>query len=414
MTRERALQQAQAEGLTLRKSNNTTGYANVFMQSGTKPYKAEVSRSGASVHLGSFITAEEAALCLARLPERQAAAAAAAAAVLPKVPLTGEQALQQAEAEGLTLRKADNKAGYANVSVMSGAKPYIALVGRSGGKVHLGSFATAEEAALCIARSPEGLAAAAAAAVPPMAPLTREQALQQAQAEGLALRKADSKSGYANVSVQSTGTKPYLAKASSSGQTATLGTFATAEEAALCVARSPEGQAAAKREAAPPPIAPMTREQALQQAQAEGLTLRKGDNKAGYASVSVIPGRPKPHQAKVWRGGRTATLGYFATAEEAALCVARTLEGQAAVERAAAAPPPIVSGEEEGESKASACKEEGMVPPMPAEARWSDAVKAEGMIPPMPSDAIVKQEPEVADNEEEHSHDDRRKRSKTE
>ena len=90
MTRERALQQAQAEGLTLRKSNNTTGYANVFMQSGTKPYKAEVSRSGASVHLGSFITAEEAALCLARLPERQAAAAAAAAAVLPKVPLTGE------------------------------------------------------------------------------------------------------------------------------------------------------------------------------------------------------------------------------------------------------------------------------------------------------------------------------------
>ena len=30
-----------------------------------------------------------------------------------------------------------------------------------------------------------------------------------------------------------------------------LGSFATAEEAALCVARSPEGQAAAKKAAAP-------------------------------------------------------------------------------------------------------------------------------------------------------------------
>ena len=160
MTREQALQQAHAEGLVLRRADSKPGYANVSVQSGIKPkpYLAQVSRNGRQVHLGSFTTAEEAALCLARLPERQAAAAAAAAAVLPKVPLTGEQALQQAEAEGLTLRKADNKAGYANVSVMSGAKPYIALVGRSGGKVHLGSFATAEEAALCVARSPEGQA----------------------------------------------------------------------------------------------------------------------------------------------------------------------------------------------------------------------------------------------------------------
>ena len=33
-----------------------------------------------------------------------------------------------------------------------------------------------------------------------------------------------------------------------------LGHFATAEEAALCIARSPEGQAAAKKVAAPPPL----------------------------------------------------------------------------------------------------------------------------------------------------------------
>ena len=83
----------------------------------------------------------------------------------------------------------------------------------------------------------------------------------------------------------------------------------------------------------------MTREQALQQADAEGITLRKADNKAGYASVSMLLGRSKPYQAQVQHTGRTVTLGTFATAEEAALCVARSPEGQAAVEKVAAAPP---------------------------------------------------------------------------
>ena len=54
------------------------------------------------------------------------------------------------------------------------------------------------------------------------------------------------------------------------GQRVTLGFFATAEEAALCVARSPEGQAAAQWAAAAP--VPLTSEEARQQAQAEGLT----------------------------------------------------------------------------------------------------------------------------------------------
>ena len=43
-------------------------------------------------------------------------------------------------------------------------KPYEAQVTRCGKHVHLGIFATAEEAALCIARSPEGRAAAQKAA----------------------------------------------------------------------------------------------------------------------------------------------------------------------------------------------------------------------------------------------------------
>ena len=69
----------------------------------------------------------------------------------------------QAEAEGLTLRVAENKAGYFGVSLAKPGqpKPYEARVSRGGKKVHLGSFATAEEAALCIAQSPEGRKAAA-------------------------------------------------------------------------------------------------------------------------------------------------------------------------------------------------------------------------------------------------------------
>ena len=76
------------------------------------------------------------------------------------------------------------------------------------------------------------------------------------------------------------------------------------------------------------------------QAETEGLTLPKADNKVGYYGVCLVnPGAPKPFAAKVWRGGTMVYLGSFATAEEAALCIARSPEGQAAAKRPAAAPP---------------------------------------------------------------------------
>ena len=49
---------------------------------------------------------------------------------------------------------------------------------RGGKQVHLGNFATAEEAALCVARSPEGQEAAKKAAAPP--PLTSEEPGEEA------------------------------------------------------------------------------------------------------------------------------------------------------------------------------------------------------------------------------------------
>ena len=99
----------------------------------------------------------------------------------------------------------------------------------------------------------------------------------------------------------------------------------------MCVAQPPEGQAAAAREAS----APMTSEQALQQARAEGLTLLvRAESKTGYFNVYKT-NKSTHYMAQVSRGSKSVGLGYFATAEEAALCVARSPEGQAAAKRPA-------------------------------------------------------------------------------
>jgi len=233
---------------------------------------------------------------------------------------------QQAQAEKLTLLVAENKTGYFGVSLVNPGQPksYQARVGRGGSRVYLGIFATAEEAALCVARTPEGQAVAAERAAA-AAPLTSEEARQQAQAEKLTLLVAKSKSGYFGVHLVKPGQpKPYQARVRRDGKMVHLGYFATAEEAALCVARTPEGRAAAAERAAAAPL--LTSEEARQQAQAEKLTLLVAENTTGYFGVSLAyPGRPKPYQAQVTRAGKKVHLGYFATAEEAALCVARTL-----------------------------------------------------------------------------------------
>jgi predicted secreted protein len=251
-TSEEARQQAQAEKVTLLVAKNRTGYFGVYLSKPgrSKPYKAQVKRGGKTMYLDSFATAEEAALCVARSPEGQAAAAERAAAATP---LTSEEAWLQAQAERLTLLVAENKAGYFGVHLSKPgqpSKPYQAQVWRGGKKVSLGCFAAAEEAALHVARTPEGRAAAAeraAAAVP----LTSEEARQQAQADELTLLVAKNKTGYFGVRLDKPGLpKPYQARVTRSGKQVSLGSFATAEEAALCVARTPEGRAAAGRAAA--------------------------------------------------------------------------------------------------------------------------------------------------------------------
>jgi len=259
--------QAEAEGLTLLVADNTTGYFGVYLinPGQPKPYTAQVRRGGKQVSLGSFATAEEAALCIARSPEGQAAAERATVAP----PLTSEEARQQARAEGLTLLKADNKAGYFGVAHQPGqsqSKPYKAQVRRGGTMVYLGSFATAEEAALCVARSPEGRAAVERAAAPP--PLT----------------------SYSGVYLAKPGQpKPYQAKVWRGGKYVYLGSFATAEEAALCFARSPEGRATAAQQAAAERAAPAPQPPASEDGQGTAPAMPPG---AVLKEEGVVPPMP--------------------------------------------------------------------------------------------------------------------------
>ena len=164
--------------------------------------------------------------------------------------------------------------------------------------------------------------------------------MTMSRAEGLTLL-AEYPTGYFGVYLVQPGKpKPYRAQVKRAGKSVILGCFATLEQAALCIGRAPEGRAAAEKAAAAAPPAPrLSSEEIRQQAQAEGLTLLRADNKTGNFCVSLNqPGHPKPFQARVWRGRKKVSLGCFATAEEAALCIARSPEGQraAAAKQAAA------------------------------------------------------------------------------
>ena len=204
------------------------------------------------------------------------------------------------------------------------------------------------------------------------------------ESEGLMLCTSKT-GGYYGVRLDSPGRpKPYQARVRRGGRNLGLGYFATAEEAALCIARSPEGRAVAAERAAVAP--PLTSEEARQQAQAEGLTLVVSESStAGYLCVHLAkPGKLKPFKAQVSRGGKIASLGYFATADEAALYVAR-----AAAKRAASTAPQKKSAK--GSTKpcpAMPASRANLKEACPAQLMPPGAfVNEEEMVPPMPPGA---------------------------
>ena len=215
-----------------------------------------------------------------------------------------------------------------------------AIVEGESATAEAGAAAGAEEEAKTGTAAAAGVLVVRAAAVP----LASEEALRQAQAEGLTLRVGKNSTGYFGVCHEPIKSLPYRAQLKCGGKKVCLGNFATAEEAALCVARSPEGQRAAQAAevAAAAAAPPLTIEEAVWQAQEEGLPLLKAfanrGSTTGYFGVHIDSrSQARPFSAQVWRDGKSETLGHFATAEEAALCVARTPEGQGAAKRAAPA-----------------------------------------------------------------------------
>jgi len=76
LTKEEALRQANAEGLTLSRSKNTTGYKGVIINNpgSLKPYLARIGLYGKAVHIGHYATPEQAALMFARAKAKVKAA----------------------------------------------------------------------------------------------------------------------------------------------------------------------------------------------------------------------------------------------------------------------------------------------------------------------------------------------------
>ena len=160
--------------------------------------------------------------------------------------------------------------------------------------------------------------------------MTAAEAHAAASEEGLVLLRGRSNNatGFKGVGLSSNVSKPYTAQSWHGGRHNSLGTFATAEEAALAVARflGPEGVAAAQAAAAPGP-APMTAAEAHAAAAQEGLSLLRAENQTGFKHVAINDRGSTPFRAQMNIRGRTESLGSFATAEEAALVVARFLRG---------------------------------------------------------------------------------------
>lgn len=278
-----ALQQAEAEGLELLLAPGTiVGYAGVVLQHKAVrfPYRAQIPKDGRSVGLGTFICAEEAALCYSRALgaegiARRKAERSEREAAAP----TDEEILAQAASEGLELIPKDNIAGYRGVSAnaRNKSKPFQASIYRQNKETGLGSFPSAAAAALAYARAlrdadveagadadaSNATCAADAREMFELAKLTTPAAVAaQAEAEGLELTPAvgGSLSGYKGVVAQrSTANggriRGYTVITHANGVAKQRGrSLVLAEQAALyyarCVKRDQERDAAARAAAA--------------------------------------------------------------------------------------------------------------------------------------------------------------------
>ena len=241
LTADEARAAATAEGLELMPSmSNETGFMGVHAKDDGR-YHVRIRENGKQRYLGAFVTSEEAALCYARhVGAERAAAEAEEARLAGPQPLTADEARAAAAAEGLELVPSpSNETGFKGVNKNHSGK-FVARFKEKGKHLHLGTFATSEEAALCYAKHIGAKQAAAKAAKvrgEGPQPLTADEARAAAAAEGVELVPSPSnESGFKGVRMKHHSGK-FVANVSKKGKAIYLGTFATPEEAALSYAR---------------------------------------------------------------------------------------------------------------------------------------------------------------------------------
>ena len=154
-----------------------------------------------------------------------------------------EEVKAAVEAEGLTLITDDSSTGFLGVGPMlrpTAKKKFRADIGPHDDKKYLGTFATAEEAALAYARAlgPEGVKTYLETVQSEAPPMTKEQVLAAVASEGLALVRSRCKSGYKNVTKAGSAAKPFKMTMRHKHTHFHLGVYATLEEAALAYARA--------------------------------------------------------------------------------------------------------------------------------------------------------------------------------
>ena len=325
----------------------------------TRPYQATINCNKEHHYLGIYRTALEAALAIARFLGPEGAASLLGSLESPsnkRTPLmTKDEVYAAAKAEGLELITAYGAAkcttGFKCVVKADGwfrAQPTDSLLQLNpaavrsepdpvtGARKHrqLGRFVTAEEAALEVARAlgPVGVAAALEEQrLYQSTGMTAAEALAAAEAEGLTLFKSETSSGYRAVQKNGDGDqKGYRAVVRKDGEKKTLGTYNTAEEGALAVARHfkvvyPDGPPPEVIRHHRPPKPPMSLAEVYAAAKAEGLTLLRAENATGYRNVGLSNNQTLPYKVEVRHETHYKYLGNYKTPEEAALEVARFL-----------------------------------------------------------------------------------------
>ena len=250
----------------------------------------------------------------------------------PTTPMTAREAQAQAQVEGLTLARADSRGGFRNVSLLPATAPPPALA------------VTAE-------RTATGPPAASETSLPDAAPEAGSDCWAEAEVTAEELVKYHPRSTDlvgADVCIMAAAYPKYTltcsgavgwrgaithtrGRGSDKCRVRVLGSwFRLADKTLIRPIKQIKAKAAAKAEAQAGATNATVR-----QAEAEGLTLQKSNNAAGYRGVyyqkGPMGGPPSrnPFLAGVQRDGKKVHLGCFATAEEAALAVARTPEVRA-------------------------------------------------------------------------------------